>query len=66
MNLLSPYKEAAWKRYKAAGKAMNGFPKGPLGLTPDHVKSTPEWQAARQEYQAAFAALRKINSLKGA
>lgn len=31
------------------------------GLTPDHIKATPEWRAARARYDSAFAALRAFN-----
>ena len=41
--------------------AINGIGTGPLGLTPDSVKSTPEYQQASKEYSAAFQALRNFN-----
>ncbi len=34
---------------------------GPMGLTPDHVKATPEWKAYRIAHDTAFAALRNFN-----
>ncbi len=51
--------------YHAASKAMQQFPRGPMGLTPDAVKATPEWRAAKQRLDRAFARLRAFNvSLK--
>lgn len=50
--------ETAWR---AAGDALKGFPKGAMGLTPDSVKASPEWQAAKRAYESAFAALRAFN-----
>jgi hypothetical protein len=43
-------------------KALKQFPKGPTGLTPDDVRATPEWQAAKRNYSQAFAKLREFNS----
>jgi hypothetical protein len=42
--------------------SLIAFPKtGPLGLTPDAIKSSPEYVAARQAYDFRFAALRGFN-----
>lgn len=35
---------------------------GAMGLTPDAMRATPEWQAARRAYDAAFARLRQFNT----
>lgn len=43
-------------------KAISGGEKGPLGLTPDHIKSTPEWQEAFKAERKAFADLRAWNA----
>ncbi|MNO09060.1 hypothetical protein D3C81_2320260 [compost metagenome] len=32
-----------------------------MGLTPDHVKAMPEWQAAKRAYDVSFAELRAFN-----
>jgi hypothetical protein len=45
----------------AAGKVMGTFPHGATGLTPDHVKATPEWRAAKARLTRAFAALQNFN-----
>lgn len=47
---------------RAAGAALKSFPKGAMGLTPDAVKASPEWKAAKNRYDRAFAALRAFNS----
>lgn len=43
------------------GAVMRNFPRGPMGLTPDAVKCTPEWRAAYNADVVAFARLRKFN-----
>jgi hypothetical protein len=40
---------------------MQDFPRGPLGLTPDDVKASPEWQTAYRNFNTAFQALRNFN-----
>lgn len=50
-------------RADATSVALNTFPKdGPMGLTPDAVKFTPEFRQARAEYNHAFEELRIFNS----
>jgi hypothetical protein len=44
-----------------ASDALRPFPKGPMGLTPDAVKFSPEFRAAKAAYDAAFQALRDHN-----
>jgi len=50
--------------YKAS-KALKAFPRGPMGMTPDAVKFSPEYRAAKAAYQKAFEAVRSFNSKKG-
>lgn len=45
----------------AADKTIKGFPRGPMGLTPDHIKAMPEWRAADSAYHSAAKALRNFN-----
>lgn len=45
-----------------AGAVKNAFPRGPMGLTPDHVKASPEFRAASAAYNTAFQKLRQFNS----
>lgn len=47
-----------------AERAIKSIPSvgsGSMGLTPDAVKATPEFQAARQEFFTAFEKLRAFN-----
>ena len=46
---------------KAAGKILSAFPKGPMGMTPDAVKASKEYIAAKASFDVAFAAQRKFN-----
>lgn len=47
---------------RAAGKLLDGFPKGPTGLTPDTVKASAEFKAAKAAFDAAFARQRAFNA----
>jgi hypothetical protein len=47
---------------RAAEVALNAFPIGPMGLTPDAVKTAPEFRAAKLGFEKAFAKLRAFNS----
>ncbi len=49
--------------HKAAGLAISSFPTGAMGLTPDHVKQSPEWRAAYSRYQSAHNVLRNFNRM---
>lgn len=44
-------------------QAIPGIGSGPMGLTPDAVKASPAYRAARARYDAATARLRKLNGL---
>ena len=37
--------------------------RGPMGLTADHVKNSPEWRAAYTAERKAFAAFRDFNGV---
>ena len=39
-----------------------GLAEGAFGLTPDKIRSNPEFQAAKQSYSQAHEALRRFNS----
>jgi hypothetical protein len=45
----------------AASEALRAFPRGPTGLTPDAVRATPEYRAAKSRYARAFARQRDFN-----
>jgi hypothetical protein len=42
-------------------RAIPGIGSGPMGLTPDAVKATPEYREAKARSDATFAALRNFN-----
>lgn len=44
-------------------RAMQRFPRGPTGLTPDHVKESPEFQQAKRAFDASFRRLRDFNAI---
>lgn len=43
------------------GNALDAFPKGAMGLTPDEVKFSPEYRQAKADFSAAFKKLQNIN-----
>lgn len=55
-------RDAATERLNAASAAMAQFPTGNMGLTPDAVKATPEWKAAKIELDRATVAARNANA----
>lgn len=40
---------------------LGSFPRGPMGLTPDSVKASPEFMTAKANFNRSFAALRAHN-----
>lgn len=50
-------------RTKAASAAMNTYPRGPTGLTPDEIKATKKWKSDYAEMQSAMAAERIANGM---
>lgn len=46
----------------SASAKLNAFPKGPFGMTPENVKFTDEFRAAKTAYDRAFAKFRKFNA----
>ena len=45
----------------AAEVALRTFPVGPMGLTPDAVRVTPEYRVAKLAFDKSFAKLRAFN-----
>lgn len=45
------------------GAPLKGFPRGPMGLTPDAVRRAPEYLAAKSAFDAAFQRLRHFNGV---
>lgn len=48
---------------KAAGDALQVFPRGPMGLVDDAAKASPGYQAANLAYARAFKASRAFNAV---
>ena len=44
-----------------ASRALQVFPRGAMGITPDHIKASAEWQAANLRYRRASKALQDFN-----
>ena len=42
---------------------LQSFPTGPMGLTPDATKASPEYRAAKVAFDAAFERSRRFNGL---
>jgi len=53
--------DAAADESKAASAILQAFPKQANGLTPEVVKFSPEFMAAKARYDAAFARERSVN-----
>ena len=55
--------EAEHKRASAALKALPGVGTGPMGLTPDAVKFSPEYRTLKAAADAAWEAVRRHNGM---
>jgi hypothetical protein len=58
------YKQALYTKNNKASEALKEFDKygkSSMGMTPDHVKSMPQWQAAKLAFDVSFAELRNFN-----
>lgn len=55
------HKQSIELMVKTLSEELQKFPKGPMGLTPDHVKATPEFRFAKHVYDMAFKKLRDFN-----
>jgi hypothetical protein len=58
------YKEALYSKNAKASEELQAFDKlgkSAMGMTPEHVKAMPEWQAAKQAYEMSFTELRNFN-----
>lgn len=51
------------KEMSEAQAGIDAFPRGAMGLTPDAVRATPEWRAAKVRVDRAFARLRAFNTI---
>ena len=55
--------EAGAKKWSDKLRALKGSEKQSMGLTPDHIKFSPEFREARRAYDAFHNGIRKLNSL---
>jgi hypothetical protein len=58
------YKEALYAKNGKASEELQAFDKlgkSAMGMTPDHVKAMPDYQAAKHEFDVTFAELRAFN-----
>lgn len=55
-------RETLYANMDAAIQTLQSFPKGALGLTPDSVKASAEWQRANAQFQHWFAQVRLFNA----
>ena len=63
-NAVETVRNALRSEVERASAAMQVFPRtGPMGMTPDSVKSSPEFKAAKLAFDRAFAALRNFNTV---
>ena len=64
LDVIETARAALEAEHKAAGEALRAIPgigSGRMGLTPDHVKQSPEYKAARAAYWLAHDRLRRFN-----
>lgn len=59
---VDPEQDRLYAEMYAASAILKAFPKGNMGLTPDSVKASPEYQAAKRNYEQAFAKVQAYNS----
>lgn len=53
--IIKAAKDQLWNEMTVASNALKAFPKGAMGLTPDSVKFSSEYQAALSNYRRAEA-----------
>jgi len=56
-------KDQLWNEMMVASKALKAFPKGTMGLTPDAVKFSPEYQGALRTYRIAESNFKNFATL---
>ena len=60
---LKKISDAVRAECRAASEVMNQFPRLPNGLTPDVVRNTPEYQAAKRDFDVKFKREQEMNKL---
>jgi len=56
------YQDMLYSALDRADRALQAFPKGVMGLTPDSVKASAEFKQASAKYEAAFQTVRSFNA----
>jgi hypothetical protein len=56
-------KAALEKAVHETGAVLKAYPRNAMGLVPESVRITPEYQAQRKAYQAAFSELQSFNQV---
>ena len=54
--------DSFWDASTLSSNVLNGFPKGPMGLTPDSVRAAPEWKVAKAQADSDFKKLQNWNT----
>lgn len=57
------HQDSLYSLLNANSSALQAFPKGAMGLTPDSVKASREFKLAKTEYEVVFQAVRKFNAV---
>lgn len=55
-------KDNLYKELEEMSQALRTFPKGEMGLTPDSVKSSKEFQTAKQNFTTIEKKVKEFNS----
>ena len=61
--IYSQLSKMADEKVKKTSEVLGKFPKGPMGLTPDHISKTPEFKKANSDFNSAFNELRHYNGI---
>jgi len=63
LDALIAQQELLYTEMNAAAKALKVYDvyRNEIGLTPDHIKATPEWKALKSSFEQAFQRLRAFN-----
>ncbi len=60
-NDLKALRDGLEAKVAEAARLIKSFPRGAMGITPDQVKFSPEYRAAKAGFNTAFNALREFN-----
>jgi hypothetical protein len=50
-----------WDKAEKASKVLEKYPRGPMGMTPDHIKATFQWRLDKAGSDAAIENMRTFN-----